>query len=629
MKNNVLLWVWLCACLNCAGWFLSAIHQLNAIGYAVALVVGIAALFIWKNSWLPAAPSRSGSSRCWKKFLRRFKRPFPLAFLIISAMAFLGGALYAPTNYDALAYRVPRVLHWLDAGQWHWIHTIFPRVNASSCGIEWVSAPLMALFKSDRLLFLINFVSFLLLPGLIFSVLTRLSIRRRAAWHWMWLAPSGYCFLLQAGSLGNDAFGAIFALAAVDFALRAKVSRRPGDFFSSILAAALMTSVKFSNLPLLLPWAIAILPSFKILFQKPVATFLVCLVAAFASFLPKAVLNEYFCHDWSGVSLEYDQPHGSTALRTAGNIALVAILNLTPPVFSQADQWNGFVQKTLPASLKLRLLQTFTELPAAELQTTQMQIEENAGLGFGVIPLLFVSVIFAVRHRANTPCIHSRDTLWRSAVILSPWISTLVLLSRSEVYPIGRILAPNYLLLLPLLLAPAGHAPLVKKTWWRVSAFVVFAMAAGLLIISPPRPLFPVQTILGKIQPAHPDSKLLARVEEVYSVYHDRGHAFAPVLDLLPTGLKVLGLISYDDPEASLWQPFGSRRIIHVCPDDSAAFLKAEGVEYILAKDNMFGNKFPAFDDWLKTVNATVVQKIQLNLRASGGSRDWTLVKLN
>jgi hypothetical protein len=156
-------------------------------------------------------------------------------------------------------------------------------------------------------------------------------------------------------------------------------------------------------------------------------------------------------------------------------------------------------------------------------------------------------------------------------------------------------------------------------------------MAAALLVISQARPLFPAQTILGKIQAAHPDSKLLARVQEVYSVYRDRGHAFAPALDLLPSDLKVLGLITYDDPETSLWQPFGSRRIIHVCPDDSSAYLKAEGIEYILAKDELFGTRFPAMDDWLKTVNATVVQPIQLNLRASGifKDKDWTLVKLD
>src|ERR1700685_2791722 len=108
-----------------------------------------------------------------------------------------------------------------------------PRVHARACGIEWVSAPLIALIKTDRLLFLINIVSFLFLPGLIFSIFTRLGVRRRVAWHWMWIAPTGYCFLLQAGSIGNDLFGAPFALAAVDFALRAKISRSPQDFFTS------------------------------------------------------------------------------------------------------------------------------------------------------------------------------------------------------------------------------------------------------------------------------------------------------------------------------------------------------------------------------------------------------------
>ena len=69
------------------------------------------------------------------KKLRRFRKPFPLAFLILAVMAFLGGALYAPTNYDALSYRLPRVLHWLAENQWHWIHTIFPRLNQRCCSI--------------------------------------------------------------------------------------------------------------------------------------------------------------------------------------------------------------------------------------------------------------------------------------------------------------------------------------------------------------------------------------------------------------------------------------------------------------------------------------------------------------
>jgi len=149
------------------------------------------------------------------------------------------------------------------------------------------------------------------------------------------------------------------------------------------------------------------------------------------------------------------------------------------------------------------------------------------------------------------------------------------------------------------------------------------------LIISPARPLFPVRTVINHIEARHSDSKFFARVKEVYSVYHDRNHAFAPVLDALPPGLKTLGFVTYDDPETSLWRPFGSRRIIHVCPGDNSTYLKAQGVEYILAKPSLFGTQFPAFDDWLAGVNARLVQKIPLNLRADSGVNDWYLVKLN
>jgi hypothetical protein len=634
MTDAVAIWIWLCAYLNCAGWFLSAIKELNATGYAVALVIGIAAFWMWKirNDQNRRSEAKLFSSGSLHKYIRRYKRPFPLAFLVLSLMIFLGGALYAPNNHDALAYRLPRVLHWLAADKWHWIHTDYSRVNNRACSFEWLSAPVIALFRSDRLLFLINLISFLFLPGLLFSLLTRLGIRRRVAWHWIWIFPTGYCFVLQAGSISNDSFAAPYALAAIDFALRSKISRRPRDFFSSVLAAALFTSAKTGNLPLLLPWAIAIFPSLKFFLQRPVATMAVCLVAIFASFIPTAVLNEYYCQDWSGLSLEGIKTHGHPVLRTAANLTLVTFQNLAPPVFPEADQWNHLIQKTIPPDLHLKLLQTISETPAAELQVQQMQIEENAGLGFGVMILLILSAIIAVIKQGKliSPMLfHSPEDLWRSAIMLSPWISTFALLTQSEVYPIGRILAPYYVLLLPLLLTASAHDQLIKKIAWRGAAFIVFAMAAGLLIICPARPLFPAETILAKIQAHHPDSMQLARAEEVYLVYHDRSNAFTPLVNLLPPGLKTLGFVTYDDPETSLWKPFASRRIIHVCPNDSREYLKNQGIEYILAKDELFGKQFPAFNDWLKQMNAQVVQKIRLNIRASVGAADWSLVKLN
>ena len=627
MPTLVLLWVWFCAYLNCAGWTLSALHQLNARGYAGALLLGCAALLVWRKNYIEdrqANPAR-GFFR-WRKFRRRFRRPFPFAFLILATMAFLGGLIYAPTNYDALAYRLPRILHWLAADQWHWIHSFFDRINNRSCGIEWVSAPFLALLKTDRLLFLINTVSFLLLPGLVFSVFTRLGVRRRVAWHWMWIAPTGYCFVLQAGSIGNDLFGAVFALAAVDFALRAKISRSSGDIFAAVLAAALMTGAKLSSLPLLLPWAIAMLPSLKLFFRWPVRTVAVGVIAIAASALPTMVLNAHFSDDWSGAGLKHGNIKHAAIIKAGANAGLLTIHNLTPPIFPFAAAWERGVSNIIPASVTMKVSEVMVEPRAARFSIEEMQMEENAGLGFGVSALFLVSVMAAAfaRQKKSAPS----DSLWLVCVRWSPVIAMLAVMTQSNLAGIARILTPYYLLLLPPLLAGGGHELLVKKNWWRAAAFAGFLFAAGLLVISPARPLFPVQTILEKIQ--KPDSRLLARMKEVYSVYGHRNDGFAPARAILPPGLKVLGMVTFDDPETSLWRPFGSRRIEHVRPGDTAASLKARHIEYILLREQAIGQWFHCpLADWLKQMNAQVVQKIPLDLRASSGPLDWYLVRLN
>ena len=467
---------------------------------------------------------------------------------------------------------------------------------------------------------------FLFLPGLVFSVFTRLGVRRRAAWHWMWIAPTGYCFVLQAGSIGNDLFGAVFALAAVDFALRAKISGSPRDIFASVLAAALMTSAKLSSLPLLLPWAIAILPSLKLFFRWPVRTAIVCVIAIAASGVPTMILNAKFSGDWSGAGLRHGDVKNAAILKTGANAGLLAVQNLELPVFPFTAAWDREVSNLVPASVTLKINEVMVEPRAASFSTDEMQMEENAGLGFGVSALFLASVAAAIFARQKK--FPSGVSVWLVCVRWSPVISLLAVMAQSNLSGIARILTPYYLLLLPPLLACGGHEPLMKKSWWHLSVFAVFLLAAGLLIISPARPLFPAQTILGKIQ--MPNSHLVARVKEVYSVYGNRNDGFAPARDILPPDLKILGMITFDDPETSLWRPFGSRRIEYVCPGDTAAGLKARGVEYIFLREQAVGQWFNCpLDVWLKQMNAQVVKKIPLNLRASSGPLDWDLVKLN
>ena len=91
----VALWIVFCAFCACAGWILSLLHQLNAAGYAVAFLLGLAVVLALGGRIFAGGVPRWN----WRKLRRRFSRPFPLAFLILAALAILGGALYAPNNY--------------------------------------------------------------------------------------------------------------------------------------------------------------------------------------------------------------------------------------------------------------------------------------------------------------------------------------------------------------------------------------------------------------------------------------------------------------------------------------------------------------------------------------------------
>ena len=354
---SLIAWILFCVFCNCAGWILSTFHQLNVIGYATTVGLSVGFVFIFRTKIFPA--SWPGSKI--NTLQRRFRRPFPLAFLILAILALVGGLLYSPNNYDALAYRTPRVLHWLEQGRWHWIHTDFQRLNTRGCGMEWITAPIIAFTRTDRLFFFINAVCFLLLPGRVFAILTRIAVQPRVAWHWMWLFPTGYCFLLQAGSIGNDLIGALFAMAAIELALRARESGGIGYVCLSILSAALMTAGKTFNLLLLPAWLMAMAPSLRLLKSRIPSSGFIALVAACASLIPTALLNLRFCGDWTGQAAEKVAAiqTGAPILHIVVNVMLLMLHNLAPPVFPFAGAWNQMMQHLLPASLVERLAQHF------------------------------------------------------------------------------------------------------------------------------------------------------------------------------------------------------------------------------------------------------------------------------
>ena len=125
------------------------------------------------------------------------------------------------------------------------------------------------------------------------------------------------------------------------------------------------------------------------------------------------------------------------------------------------------------------------------------------------------------------------------------------------------------------------------------------------------------------------DSGLIARARAVYSVFSVRADAFAPVRALLPPAERTVGLVASDDPETSLWRPFGLRRIFHVTQHDSLEDLLTRNIHYVVVNPKKLTIFFDqSFEQWLTTIHGEVVAQVTLPLRVTLGPSDWCIVKI-
>jgi len=613
---GITLWLVVCATMSNAGWALSALHELNARGFTCVLLLLAAAIAFWEKT-RNFSDFKLAGVHC-HRLVRRFKRALPLGFFIMAGIALVGGLIYLPINFDALAYRLPRVLHWLADGQWHWIHTEFPRLNVRACGAEWLLAPIVALTGNMRWIFLPEIISFLLLPGLLYSVFVRLGVKRKVAWAWMWIFPTGHCFVMQAGGIANDLPGAVYALAAFDFGLRLRTSRRRQDFWLFLIAAALLTGAKASNLPLLLPAFILIFPRLPLLLVRPAVNALVILFAVMASFLPTAILNWKYCHDWTGMRLEGPMQGPFTQLLV--NCGNWITYNFFPPIFPFAGQWRRFLENTLGVP----------SFDAHCLTVPPYSLSEGEALGMGVCLLLLLSAIAShfIRRRVGRESAAEAVAPYWKLLLWSPWIALLAFgLKAQIVSSSARLLTPYYAILLAPILVFNFDARLLRRRWWKCAVAAVFVLAITLEILMPDRPLWPAHYVLNKLKESRPSSAYIANANKVFSVYAGRAQCFAPLVAALPPDAKVVGMVTFDDPEAALWWPLGSRRIEHVTHDDTPETLAARGIKYILAPQVCNAITLPV-EDVIRKYDAKVIAKVPLLLRVQDGVMNWYILEI-
>ena len=620
-----LLWSAWC---SLSGWILSAVNQLDGWGHLVLLPILLAAIWFW----LKTTASARNDFPNFAKWRRRFTHPLPLIYLTIVGLSLLAALVNAhPWSYDAVTYRLPRLLYWWSAHHWHWIGTLDHRLDFSSAGFEWQMLPVIELTHSDRFIFLLNWLPLLLLPWLTFLAFRTLGVNGRSARRWMWLLPSAYCVALQSSGLQNDGYTVNYLLAAVAFAGFAYHSRRAGGLWFAMLAAALLTGAKVSNLPLLLPLGVLLLPVLTrvswLNWRLPV----IVLIGIFCSFLPLTFLSWQNTGDWAGDPTDqwHVKTHGAVG-GLAANLVLLTRDATQPPLLPGSQHVNVMLDGLNHSSFVNWLRQSHGEF--SNIHYGEMVYEGPAGFGFGlavyvaflIAGLWFVKINPASFTTAPLPC------AWRLVPWLT-WIAYVVYLTKLGSDHSPRIAAPFYPLLLVALLRCPRVSALEQNKLSGIIAGCAAATVIPIMILTPARPLVPVQTL------AHiTHSAAVGKIAEQYAFWNYLRDDLAPLREKLPEGALRLGFAGgFRDTAYGLWQPLGRRVIVELgVPPGAHAPLPPSDLEYAVVTARGVTERYGlGLAAWLAAMHGQMIfeypRNVMLDAHSPPQYESWYLVKLN
>jgi len=208
-----------------------------------------------------------------------------------------------------------------------------------------------------------------------------------------------------------------------------------------MLAAALLTGVKQTNAPLVLPWLIIAGSSWKLLRARPLAAVAVGVTCLLVSAVPATVQNIEHAGNWQGLAGGTTNSlwsAGSPFWKLAGNLVCIPVQNLLPPIFPPAGAWNDMVAQFLqtPMGAHFSPFERFGHLYAGIS-------EASAGIGLGICLLTLVSLLSARAGKAAQPTAGAKkwnDYFWWLRV--TPWLLLLVFMVEICSFADARLLSP-------------------------------------------------------------------------------------------------------------------------------------------------------------------------------------------
>lgn len=116
----------------------------------------------------------------------------------------------------------------------------------------------------------------------------------------------------------------------------------------------------------------------------------------------------------------------------------------------------------------------------------------------------------------------------------------------------------------------------------------------------------------------------------VYSCYANHNDLLAPLRAALPANAREVGFVAgIDDPDYSLWRPFGKRRVVYLrhCPHEKLSL--PGDIKWIVVKRNVRADVSPLpLEEWAAQHRAEIVLSVPIMSKVSAGDETWCLLHL-
>lgn len=597
--------MFLVAWLVAVGWLLSFVGWFNRV--AVAGIVGAVLTALWIRR-------QAGS---WQKLWTDLREPFAaIPILIIVLLIGAAGLGHFPTMLDALTYRIPRVLIWLEQGGVRYIQSGEERLNYLCQGWGFCSAPIIQLFGL-RYSFGWSFISWLVCYMVFFRWAMRLE-QSVARARWLATIASASIFgVLQACSAANDLMATTLLILALHHVFQFQWHEDKRDISWAFLCFCLSTSIKPHLAVMGLPLAIW----FFAAHAKPWRVFqwrwlpLTLPVLVLCSATPSFVLNYQHYGGIMGPKPTADQKGAGPLQNMALGSAMLGWQMLQPGINPAAfylqprlDQWvnDSGIRKVVPKF---------------NLRTVPLNMTDNASFGMVTTILLGLGILTAWRHRQN----QDRAAVWSWWGGLAGGVGFLMAVSQVLPETVGRSFLAFAFFIIPLAIVGWSRWP---ERWLKIAGWLAVAVVAAVLVLNPARPLWPVQWMRAQLLKAH-QSGWASRLE-MYLRIQERRTAGRELADKIPDDEVPFNVAIATDrpllPVLSSRHGAGDVRLLPTGSGEEA--LSAISGRYLLFCDPL-GESYPKIAVALQNTNRwELVEEQYITCKLIRGPERWALYRL-